>query len=712
MNLRSHGYIYLWSFFLIGLGSYLAFLPKPGIPIAMKSDEPAYFLAAVSLVKDFDIRFDEVDLERGFKYFPFTPINNLILASDDGWETVYYGKPFLYSFCAAPFVALLGANGILFFNFILFMGMILCGGIWLSQFLDRNIAFLLSFLFFSFSNLAAYVTWMHPEVFMASSLFFSLLILIWKKDSNLFLFLSGAILAMGTYHKPMLVAFILVPFALALSMKKAKIVILWLIGFTSSLILWCSLSILFMGHPNAYLGLDRAGYKFDTSDDYEKAFSSVREEYKKSLVPKKGESEGEHKRTPKNSWEWLLFVPSFPLSLFGENLKYFFLGRHTGMVVYMPFAVAAVLTFVFSKNKNFWKLAVLVSILSVALFFLIWLYFNWHGGGGFIGNRYFVIVYPAFFFLISDSRYTLPLLGSAAIWSALFAFHYLLHPFGIPVHRPTLQYHVRSPIFQFFPLELTMLDRIPGYHGQKFKDLWFLGRKDQLLFSREEIHLFGTAKSELYLYSEKKLKKLGFLVYTPKVPNKVYFKVGKKKEVSLLHPRHTMVTIESPEVYKILVNNTYVYKLIIKADRAGFVPDFNGYLGVTIVPVTNYGILDKDIFAIKWISVSLPTVLSRETDIEVEVRVANLSRYTWPGSGNPNVKIGCWWKKDKLRVGEVFRGALPSDLPSGRRKAVVLNVITPKDPGEYLFVCDALLEYISWFSHKGASRIETEVTVE
>ena len=41
-----------------------------------------------------------------------------------------------------------------------------------------------------------------------------------------------------------------------------------------------------------------------------------------------------------------------------------------------------------------------VAILAVAGFLLVFISFNWHGGGGFVGNRYFLTVYPAFAFLV------------------------------------------------------------------------------------------------------------------------------------------------------------------------------------------------------------------------------------------------------------------------------------------------------------------------
>ena len=117
---------------LASLTLFLLVLPltlaKPGLPPNLKSDEAAYYLMALSLARDGDLRLEPKDVDRAFQEFPFQPISNLIVMTDDGWRTVHFGKPYLYSFFAAPFAALFGANGILCLNMALLMAMVwLCG---------------------------------------------------------------------------------------------------------------------------------------------------------------------------------------------------------------------------------------------------------------------------------------------------------------------------------------------------------------------------------------------------------------------------------------------------------------------------------------------------------------------------------------------------------------------------------------------------------
>ena len=74
---------------------------------------------ALSLVHDFDLLCETKDIQRLTNEFPYNNANNLILMTDDDWQTVWFGKPYLVSLLAAPAVALFGANGFLATNMAL-----------------------------------------------------------------------------------------------------------------------------------------------------------------------------------------------------------------------------------------------------------------------------------------------------------------------------------------------------------------------------------------------------------------------------------------------------------------------------------------------------------------------------------------------------------------------------------------------------------------
>jgi hypothetical protein len=145
-------------------------LRKPGLPGNLKADEPAYYLMALSLARDGDLRCEQQDYRRLFDEFPYREVRNLILMSDDGWETVYFGKPYIYSLFAAPAAALFGASGIVAFNMLMLMGMVWMGVSYLRKYNSEPISALFSSGFFLLSSGFAYVFWIQPEVFNMTSI--------------------------------------------------------------------------------------------------------------------------------------------------------------------------------------------------------------------------------------------------------------------------------------------------------------------------------------------------------------------------------------------------------------------------------------------------------------------------------------------------------------------------------------------------------------
>src|SRR5688572_10450360 len=120
---------------------------------------------ALSLAHDGDLAFTGDDVDRFFVEFPFRPVNNLILMSADGWRTVSYAKPFVYSLFAAPFARLGGARGMLFFNSLLLVAMVWMGASYLRRHNEAGIAALYASGYFVLSVGFAYVYWLQPEVF-------------------------------------------------------------------------------------------------------------------------------------------------------------------------------------------------------------------------------------------------------------------------------------------------------------------------------------------------------------------------------------------------------------------------------------------------------------------------------------------------------------------------------------------------------------------
>ncbi|MDH3404802.1 MAG: hypothetical protein OEP45_14375, partial [Acidobacteriota bacterium] len=396
---------------LLCLTAFLVLFPlgvgKPGLPLTFKADEPAYFLMALSLARDGDLKLEVRDQRRAVDEFPHLPAQNTILMTDDGWRTIYYGKPYLYSLAAAPLTHWFGADGMMAFNMLLLMAMVWMGTSYLRAYNGEGLSALFACGYFIVSSAFAYVFWLHPEVFMATAtcacLYFGLhaprsspalaggrarLRLLLRRPGWR-MALSAIALAAGVYHKPML-AVMGVPVLWALARRRAwRAVAVWLVAAALATGAFAGLAVALTGHPSAYLGVQRAGLNIDDPDVLP---------IQPQPLPRFEEAK------TANSWTWLWRLPNVKPAKTVSSLASFLWGRHTGLVVYMPFAVLALVLFLVHgfRDGNRWVL--LGAIVALALFFVIWIPFNWHGGGGFVGNRYFVIAYPAFLFLVTRIR--------------------------------------------------------------------------------------------------------------------------------------------------------------------------------------------------------------------------------------------------------------------------------------------------------------------
>ena len=182
------------------------------------------------------------------------------------------------------------------------------------------------------------------------------------------------------------------------------------------------------------------------------------------------------------------------------------------------------LLFLFHGPRSSERWLLLAAICGIALFFLLQIAWNWQGGGGFVGNRYFVNVYPAFLFLVTRIRplWTVP---AGYALAGLFLGPLLFTPFGAGGPEPTLQAHVRNLPLRWLPLELT-LRNVPGYHRVPLGDFRISGRRDQFLPLGEQMWVRGADTTEIYLISQEPLGKLVFQLRSPAPKNRVTIALG------------------------------------------------------------------------------------------------------------------------------------------------------------------------------------------
>jgi hypothetical protein len=712
-------------------------LGKPGLPPHLKADESAYYLAALSLAHDRDLRVEPKDVDRAFEEFPYGPVNNMIVMTDDGWHTVYFAKPYIYSLLAAPFAWLFGANGLLFFNMLLTMAMVWMGYLYLRRYNPPGIAALFSAAFFLLSVGFSYAFWLQPEVLnmtaVAACLFFGLP----RRDEAglpnrsrelLWAVLSGAVLVLAVYNKPMFGAVGLAPLFVYARERRWKAAGAWILGAVVSLAMVAGIATALTGHPSAYLGVRRQGV-------------TLCEPGKVPVTPEVTKAAGgvavAHSTTG-NAWTWLVRKPDVTLYEMAENIEYFLVGRHTGMLVYTPFAALAVVFFLLRGRRSLERWVLLAAVTAVALFFLVSIAWNWQGGGGFVGNRYFISLIPAFLFLVTEIRPRWLVLPGF-VMAGLFLGPLLFTPFGATVPEPTLQAHVRNAPFRFLPFELS-LKNVPGYERAQLGDLRIVGRKDVFRPLGDQMWVGGANRVELYFISSRPLGKSTFLVTNLAPGNRIDIRLGDAHEVLDFGGEEARrIQLDPGEPFRVRRQKWatfWVYKMVV-ITRTGRIrhwvreyppndcPYFaqddrtneNFYVGASVAYLGTGEQLEKNVYGIQWGNAVAPPQAVAGKAFTVATRLFNRSGQTWRADGVARVSLSYHWldESGKMIERDGLRTEIPLPVSPGGRVSLQQKVVAPKTPGRYILELDPVFETVAWFSEKNGGntlRLPIEVVPE
>jgi hypothetical protein len=159
------------------------------------------------------------------------------------------------------------------------------------------------------------------------------------------------------------------------------------------------------------------------------------------------------------------------------NLGYFWYGRFGGALAYFfPALLALFLFLAFGPRDRAGWLALAAVVLSW-LFYLRVIPDNWYGGGGTVGNRYFLNVLPAFLFLLPVRRWKALVIGGT------LAFVVFLAPVVASPVRHSLKpgAHATAGVFKLLPPELTMLNDLSIFTEtwRKKRPFGFVGNRER-----------------------------------------------------------------------------------------------------------------------------------------------------------------------------------------------------------------------------------------
>lgn len=580
MTEKKAAFYALLLLFIFSLGFSLTVNLKAVQGNFLFADEAIYYSITTSLANDGDIEYTRQDLIRYYKNFPSGPLG--IFLKEGKNNRIFFAKSFAYPLFAAPFVFLFGVNGFLVFHSLLFGLLLLMGYKYFSLGTRPFLSFVWIMTFLFASVAIVYSLWLMPDffnLFLAFAILFLWLYKHQKKTGDLssppsrgerFLLSSGsdyaaALLAgIAVFAKPPSVA-LMGPIVLFYLLRKkflktAAIVLI----FVLTAALFFGVNHLITGDWN-YQGGKRKSFYGDGGYPLEKPYLTF-DRARGDLMTAEGYSE-----------KHLL-----PAKFIFYNIFYFFLGRFTGIMWYF-FPAALCLALFFFRRKQLYQWLVFAALAGEILIWIVMMPDNYAGGGGALANRYFLSVYPLFFFLPALEKKPWEI-GLSWVWAAVFISPILISPF-FHSHYPAT--HAKKMPYKLLPLEMTLVNNYPTNTNPRafrqevgnppdigwlhFLDDNFLPRLPEL--NEKGFWTRGTGTAEMILKTYYPVKKLTFrILNSRRMSNKAWVRVGRRKEsVSMGYKEWGTITFTDPRPFNI--KSLYLYRITVKAQKDA-IPNF------------------------------------------------------------------------------------------------------------------------------------------
>jgi hypothetical protein len=439
-------------------------------------DGATYYAMAWSLAKDLDVRFEGRDLARVRREYPEGPQGLFLKRASGGltasdtfpWvrrigadeKRLYYAKALAYPLVAAPFVSVFGTRGLLVTNALL-LGLALWVGYGALR--RRGLApagaLATALVFFLGTVVPLYLFWPTPEVFGLALVAAGLAA--WAAGRPL---LAAALFGVAGYVKPpnLLMAAPLGLEPLVDGWRQTRLSglgrgLLECLrrGIVMVLVTACGygLNAAATGELNYQGGERKTFYDRFPGDETGATFDNTGfwmttpADHVGPLVGGRDEGRVSSRTGPARD-------PSEIPESFAWNLLYFWVGRFGGVLAYFFPAVVALLLFMVlgPRQRAGWLALVAVGLSWVAYIWVI--PDNWYGGGGTVGNRYFLNVLPAFLFVVPPLR-TRSFVAVGLLGSLTFLAPVLASPV---YHSLKPGDHATRGPFRLLPAELTMLN--------------------------------------------------------------------------------------------------------------------------------------------------------------------------------------------------------------------------------------------------------------
>ena len=589
-------------------------------------DAATYYTLGHSLAHDLDFEFRRDDLARVWKEFPSGP-EGIFLKRGSGGR-IFYAKAYIYPLAAAPFVWLFGTNGFLVLHALLMTLCFACAFAFLAARSHPVAALIFAFAFLFVSLVPIYMVQLGPDFFIFAIVLIGYFFWCYKdvgdppanrpnalrtrwllaprSDT-----VAAILLGIATFAKPTNVGLIM-PLLVSAALRKQWIRVARISSvFGGVVIALFALNIALTGDWN-YQGGERKTFKGAGDGTFNGGFPYLNDASTFDTVGKSSVGGGSF---------GVLFTRDALLEVFPHNVAYFMFGRHTGFAAYFFPGLMAVLMFLAAtRDRAMWQWLTLAAGVITAVVLLIYMPFTWSGGGGPVGNRYFLGTYGVFLFLVPPMQTAASAIATMAL-SALFVAPLISGPLFA---ARNLAEHAKTGLFRWLPTELTMVNDLPINTGPDTRFSQPLGGTPPILgyciddnvYNREgdAIWIKGESSADILLRARiqpeadvagvemarsLRIEKLTVILESGPKPNRVVISTGGDRRAVEMAPS-SQQTIElamphgMPYKYDPRFPTNYVYFVTISSST-GFVPMFetgandSRFLGVMVRLIPTYG---------------------------------------------------------------------------------------------------------------------------
>lgn len=544
---KSTRYFFSLLFIFIVFFSFSTNLPKRQGG-GFISDGASYFSIIQSLAYDFDLEYTRVDIKRIRQRFWAGPIGLFLKRAGDG--KIYFSKSFVYPLFAAPFFRIFDVNGILLFNGLMLFLSILMAYRLLSQYHPAKHSLPFAALFILATVVPVYIWWIQADLFNFFMMFSGLFFFFYPFKNPRWVYLSAVFFAAAVFSKPTNIVPIGIVYLILLKRKQWKRFLL--LSLLSVVI--CSAFLMFnytqTGEWN-YMGGERR--TFHGKYPYEKPENKFEDGYKMSADD-----------------YWQRFYLSPQMVLF--NIFYYFFGRFTGMFIYFfPACFILILFFFQKKIPEDWF--ILTAIFTGILVYIILDPGDYFGGCGSVGNRYFLNIFPLFFFLGFKNRIfkfaVIPAVAALIFLSGIY-MDSLYH--STPVRSAGISFPIK-----LFPPEKTQYQSLqsnenPRAFGKLFrhgeKKYWVHFINDHYWPIEENAfwtHSDRTA--ELFVAIPGKFREFEIMIKNSPLENRVILQIEHQRKVLRLKPNQESV-VKFKNLNGLKIKNRRVYLVKVRSERS------------------------------------------------------------------------------------------------------------------------------------------------